>query len=62
MVAAFSASRCLRSFSLSEKMATDLALFTSFCLRRDFLAANSAAEKQERIEESVGKMLFHSSL
>lgn len=43
MVAAFSASRCLRSFNLSEKMATDLALFTSFCLSRDFLAANSAA-------------------
>lgn len=48
MVAAFSASRCRRSFSLSEKIATDRALFTSFCLRRDFLAANSAAVQQDR--------------
>lgn len=41
--ATLSASLALRSFSFSEKIATDLALFTSFCLSRDFLAAISAA-------------------
>lgn len=41
--AAFSASLCRRSFSLSENMATERALFTRLCLIRVFLAANSAA-------------------
>lgn len=53
MVAAFSASRCRRSLSLSEKIATERALFTSFCLRRDFLAANSAAEKRFDLEATL---------
>lgn len=38
-----SASRARLSFNLSEKMATDLALLTNFCLSLDFLAAISAA-------------------
>lgn len=38
-----SASRARLSLSFNEKMATDRALFTSFCLSLDFLAAISAA-------------------
>lgn len=38
-----SASLARLSLSFSEKIATDRALFTSFCLSRDFFAAISAA-------------------
>lgn len=38
-----SASLARLSFSFSEKIATDLALFTSFCFSLDFLAAASAS-------------------
>lgn len=41
--AILSASRARLSFNFSENIATDLALFTSFCLSLDFLAAISAA-------------------
>lgn len=43
ITAAFSASRWRLSLSFSEKIATDRALFTNFCFKRDFFAAISAA-------------------
>lgn len=45
--AILSASLARRSFSFSENIATDLALFTRLCLIRDFFAANSAAVKRK---------------